>query len=58
MLKDLGFFPILKEPYYFINDWIIIFFYMNDIIPAFHQHDIKEFEDLQARIFAKYEFCD
>ena len=45
-LKDLGFYPILEEPCCLTNGRIIIFFYVDDIIPAFRRRDIKEFEDL------------
>ena len=58
LLKNLDFVFILNESCCFINNQIIIFFYINDIISVFHQHNIKKFEALKIHFFIKYEFHD
>ena len=58
LLKNLDFTLILDESCCLTNDWIIIFFYVDDIISVFCQCDIKKFEALKFHLFAKYEFCD
>ncbi len=58
LFKDLDFILILDESCYLTNSWIIIFFYVNDIILIFCQHDIEKFEALKIHLFIKYEFCD
>ena len=57
-LKNLDFILILDESCCFTNDWIIIFFYIDDIILIFCQCNIKKFEALKSYFFTKYEFCD
>ena len=58
LLKNLDFTLILDESCCLINSWIIIFFYVNNIIPVFCQHNNEEFEVLKTHLFTKYEFCD
>jgi hypothetical protein len=57
-LKDLGFKPVLEEPCILSNGRIIIFFYVDDIIMAFHPRDRGEATIIKARLFDKYEFRD
>jgi Reverse transcriptase (RNA-dependent DNA polymerase) len=57
-LKDLGFEPVLEEPCILSNGRIIIFFYVDDIIMAFHRRDSEEAATIKARLFDKYEFRD
>ena len=58
LLKNLDFTFIFDESCCFINSQIIIFFYVNNIILIFCQHNNKKFETLKTHFFVKYEFCD
>ncbi len=58
LFKNLDFTLIFDESCCLTNDWIIIFFYVNDIISVFCQHDIEKFEALKTHLFVKYEFHD
>jgi hypothetical protein len=57
-LKDLGFKPVLEELCILSNGQIIFFFYVDDIIMAFHPHDRGEATIIKAPIFGNYEFRD
>ncbi len=57
-LKDLDFTFILDKSCCLTNDQIIIFFYINDIILIFYQHNNEKFETLKTHLFTKYEFHD
>jgi len=35
MLKKEGLKPVAEEPCLYYNDWLIVFFYVNDIIAAY-----------------------
>ena len=56
--KNLDFTLIFNESCCLTNSWIIVFFYVDNIILIFCQHNIKKFEALKIHLFMKYEFHD
>jgi len=55
LLEDLGLSPIPETNCLFVNDWLILIFYVDDILTAYaskHQNRIDEFE---SGLIAKYE---
>lgn len=55
-LKELGFQAIPHEPCCMIKDGIIIFFYVDDIIMAYHKQSQSEAETLVALLQQKFTF--
>jgi hypothetical protein len=54
-LEDLGLSPIPETNCLFVNDWLILIFYVDDILTVYtskHQNQIDEFE---SGLIAKYE---
>ncbi len=54
----MGMKPAGDEPCLFINDWLVIFFFINDIITLYHRTYHYRWEAFKQRLFNKYEFKD
>ncbi len=52
-LKQAG-----DEPCLFVNDWLIIFFFVDDVVALFHRSKQSLWEDFKQRLFRTYEFKD
>jgi len=52
-LKQAG-----DEPCLFVNDWLIIFFFVDDVVTLFHRSKRSLWEDFKQRLFRTYEFKD
>ena len=55
-LKDLGFQAVPHEPCCMIKDGIIIFFYVDDIIMAYHKESRSQAEAVVALLQQKFTF--
>ena len=54
-LLDLGLYPIPGVDCLFINSWLILFFYVDDIVILYRAEDEAKFLDLETALLSKYE---
>ena len=58
MMERLGFKPVLKYAYLYINRRIIVFFYINNIIIMVHLKYYFDFLDFKAKLITAYKMRD
>jgi hypothetical protein len=58
MMERLGFKPVLESACLYTNGWIIIFFYVDDIVIMVHPKYYSDFLDFKAKLMAAYEMRD
>ena len=54
-LLDLGLYPVPGVDCLFINQWLILFFYVDDFVLLYRSQDEKKFVQFEAALLAKYE---
>ena len=54
-LEDLGLHSILDSNYLFVNDWLILIFYVDDIIIAYAPRDQPLMDKFEVDLLNKYE---
>ena len=50
----MGFQPVLKEPYILINNRILVFFYVDDIVFSFHLNKVNVVQGYIKSLSKKY----
>ena len=56
-LKE-GLKPVSEEPCLYHNDWLIVFFYVDDITAACRKKDLPKLQTFKDRLMKKYEIKD
>ena len=54
-LLDLGLYPVPGVDCLFTNQWLILFFYVDDFVLLYRSQDKKKFVQFKAALLAKYE---
>ena len=54
-LQKIGFKEVSGEPCLFTNQWLIIFFYMDDIVVLGHKEHRSHFDEFEKNLRAQYE---
>jgi len=57
-LKKEGLKPVTKELYLYHNDWLIVFFYINNITAAYRKKDLLKFQIFKKCLIKKYKIKD
>jgi hypothetical protein len=57
-LKAMGLKQAGDEPCLFVNDWLIIFFFVDDVVALFHPTMRSLWETFKQNLFQTYEFKD
>ena len=57
-LKKEGLKPVAEEPCLYHNDWLIVFFYVDDITAAYRKKDLLKLETFKERLMKRYEIKD
>jgi hypothetical protein len=57
-LKAMGLKQVGDEPCLFVNDWLIIFFFVDDAVALFHPSKRSLWEAFKQSLFQTYEFKD
>lgn len=57
-LREMGLRPILEEPCIFANDWLVVFFYVDDIALLARPSDRARLQDFIRRLQGKYKMHD
>ena len=47
-----------EEPCLYHNDWLIVFFYVNDIIAAYRKKDLLKLKTFKEHLIKKYKIKD
>lgn len=47
-----------EDTYLFTNDWLVVFFYVDDIVLLFHRDNLLKFYTFQAELTGRYEIRD
>ena len=47
-----------EEPYLYHNDWLIVFFYVDNIIAAYRKRDLPKLETFKEYLIGRYEIKD
>jgi AraC-like DNA-binding protein len=55
-LQELGLKPVPESRCLFTNSRILVFFYVDDIVIAFHRKHEAEYQNLQKKLLQKYKF--
>ena len=58
IIECLGFKPVLEYAYLYINNQIIIFFYINDIVIMVHLQYYSDFLNFKTKLIAEYKIRD
>ena len=58
ILKKEGLKPVAEELCLYYNDWLIVFFYVDDIIAAYRKRDLPKFQIFKEQLINKYEIKD
>jgi hypothetical protein len=53
-LEDLGLNPILETNCLFVNDWLILIFYVDDILTAYAPKYKDQMNEFESRLMNKY----
>jgi hypothetical protein len=54
-LEDLGLNPVLESNCLFVNDWLILIFYVDDILTAYSPKHQERMDRFELRLMDKYE---
>jgi hypothetical protein len=54
-LQELGLQEVLGEPCLFTNDWLIVFFYVDDIVTLCCKEHLPRLETFEKDLMARYE---
>lgn len=57
-LLSFGLKKSTEEPYIFTNDWLIVFFYVDDMAIAFHPEDSDRAHKFKADLMLRYKMID
>jgi hypothetical protein len=57
-LRSMGMKQAGDEPCLFINDWLIIFFFVDDVVALYHHRNRHRWEAFKQQLFQQYEFKD
>ena len=57
-LRSMGLKQAEDEACLFVNDWLIIFFYVDDVIALYHRRHRQRWDDFKQSLFKQYEFKD
>jgi len=57
-LRSMGLKQTGDEPCLFVNDWLIIFFFVDDVVALYHRQNRNRWETFKQRLFQSYEFKD
>jgi hypothetical protein len=57
-LLSLGLTKSSEEPYIFSNDWLIVFFYVDDMAIAFRSEDTDRAQKFKADLMSRYKMTD
>jgi len=49
---------VAEEPYLYHNEWLIVFFYVNDIIAAYQIRDLLKLKTFKEYLIKRYEIKD
>jgi len=49
---------VVEEPCLYYNDWLIVFFYVNDIIAAYRKKDLLKLKTFKDHLIKRYEIKD
>ena len=55
ILRELGLQEVPGEPCLFTNDWLIVFFYVDDIVVLCRTEHLSQLKDFEKRLAARYE---
>lgn len=53
-LKKLGLITVSEDKYLFINDWLIVFFYVDDIVLVFRQQYLQKYQAFLKHLLSRY----
>jgi hypothetical protein len=54
-LDDLGLHPVPDTNCLFINDWLILLFFVDDIMASFAGKDSQKMNEFESSLMARYE---
>jgi hypothetical protein len=54
-LEDLGLNPVLETNCLFVNDWLILIFYVDDILAVYSPKHKDRMDDFELKLMNKYE---
>jgi hypothetical protein len=57
-LKKEGLKPVAEEPCLYHNDWLIVFFYVDDITAAYRKRDLLKLKTFKEHLIRRYEIKD
>jgi len=49
---------VAEEPYLYHNNWLIVFFYINDIIAAYRKKDLLKLKTFKEYLIKRYKIKD
>jgi hypothetical protein len=49
---------VAEEPCLYYNDWLIVFFYVDDITVAYKKKDLPKLETFKEHLIRRYEIKD
>ena len=52
---ELGFQPIIEDSYLFDNGWLLVFFYVDDIMALYHHSNEAQFFAFRIQLMGRYE---
>ncbi len=55
ILEDLGLNPILESNCLYVNNWLILFFYVNDILTVYAPKYQDQIDQFEVSLMSKYE---
>jgi hypothetical protein len=54
-LREMGLQEVPGEPCLFVNEWLIVFFYVDDIVALGRKEHLTHFEEFEKKLRAQYE---
>jgi len=49
---------VAEEPYLYHNDWLIVFFYINNITATYKKKDLPKLQSFKEYLMRKYKIKD
>jgi len=49
---------VVEEPYLYHNDWLIVFFYINNITVTYKKKDLSKLQIFKENLIKKYKIKD
>ena len=54
MLTSLGLKRVLEEPYIYVNDWLLVFFFVDDSVLMYQPKDRARAQEFKAQLNARF----